>query len=244
LTYAQAKSELKPGRDTQVQITGNPVRQEFIDLLDQAHYDRVRSVFRDQLQIPQDAFVLLVFGGSQGARHINNAVLDLAPQLLQRPELQVIQITGPKEYAAVQQILESQAAKLEDPTAALSRWHLIDYCKQMTGAYSAADLIVSRAGASSLAEIATLGTPTLLIPYPFATNNHQQANAASLVEAGAAAMVLDADLDSQVFADTLFELIDNSESHVKMAIAAKALQAVNATETVTNLLIGIAQGKE
>jgi UDP-N-acetylglucosamine--N-acetylmuramyl-(pentapeptide) pyrophosphoryl-undecaprenol N-acetylglucosamine transferase len=230
LTYEDARAALTPGRQTQVVLTGNPVRKAFTELADVCKLAEARLTFREQLAIPSDALLLLVFGGSQGARHINTAVIGLAERLLALPNLHVVQITGPKEFESV----KSQQG------AATTRWHLLDYCTQMPAAFAAADLVVARAGASSLAEIAAIGLPAVLVPYPHATNNHQVHNARSLVEVGAAALVLDSDLEAPVFSATLFELLENDERRAQMAQAAKVLQAKDATQEVCTLLLSIA----
>jgi UDP-N-acetylglucosamine--N-acetylmuramyl-(pentapeptide) pyrophosphoryl-undecaprenol N-acetylglucosamine transferase len=228
LTYAQAQAHLTTRAPALV--TGNPVRATLYD----AHKTEARTSFN----LPQDARVLLIFGGSQGARHINQAVVALALQLLERPTLYVLHITGPRDYSTVLTALANISADL--PASARPRWQVIDYCDRMGDAYAAADVVLARSGATSLAELAALGLPSLLVPYPHATDDHQTTNARTLVAAGAALMVADVELDSPVFSQTLARLIDDDDLCASMATAARALGATNATTTIIDMLLKIA----
>jgi len=235
LTYAGAAEDLSTKDRERVQITGNPIRQEFAALADDERALSLGHGFRDELGISDAELLLLVFGGSQGARHINQAVVSHARELMERPDLTVVHVTGPKEFDSVERTLA------EELNGCTERWHLLDYCNQMPAAFAAADIVVSRAGASSLAELSMAAKPALLIPYPYATADHQRKNAESLVKAGAATMVLDADLDSPHFLEALLSLIDNPELHQTMWEAARKLTKTNATARVAELLIGIAR---
>ena len=235
LTYEDARAQLTFSNKTLVELTGNPVRYSLIKLAEPAARATARAAFRSVYGIPADALVLMVFGGSQGARSINDAVLAQAATLLARDNLHVLHITGPKQYTVV----NAQLTQTLDPVLA-QRWHLIDYCTQMGEAYVAADLILSRAGASSLAEIAVLGVPALLVPFPYATDDHQTANARSLVQAGAARYISDADLSKPVFIQLLDLLLGDADIRASMAVAAQAGEASLATERVTKLLKQIA----
>ncbi len=139
----------KVGPDTQIVVTGNPVRQSVI------RADRAEG--RRNLGIPKDATMLLVFGGSLGARHLNQGVAALKSKLLSRKDLCVIHSTGKGEYDSVVQEL----ALTQDEAA---RWRVMPYIDRMGEALAAADLVLSRAGASSVAEIAALAVPSMLVP--------------------------------------------------------------------------------
>ena len=129
--------------------------------------------------------MLLVTGGSLGARHLNQAVAALKDELLAYGDLHIVQVTGPKELDAVRE----QLALSPEQQA---RWQLLGYTDHMGDAMAAADVVVSRAGATSLAEISARALPALLVPFPFATEDHQTMNAQACVEAGAAYLVADA----------------------------------------------------
>lgn len=194
LTYACAAEGHDIPQDKLV-VTGNPVRPEVL----QGNRTDARAAFG----IPEDAAVLLVFGGSLGARHINQAVCALKREILSRSQVCVIHITGAKELESVQAALALSADEAK-------RWILFGYKDGMGDVYAASDAIVARAGASSLAEISALALPAILVPYPYATADHQTHNAEALVQAGEALLVPDAQLDSPAFSTALFSLLDDA----------------------------------
>ena len=198
----------KVGPDTQIVVTGNPVRQSVI------RADRAEG--RRSLGIPKDATMLLVFGGSLGARHLNQGVAALKSKLLSRKDLCVIHSTGKGEYDSVVQEL----ALTPDEAA---RWRVMPYIDRMGEALAAADLVLSRAGASSVAEIAALAVPSMLVPYPFATADHQTTNARYLVDAGAAVLLPDEKIDTSEFEDDLLGLVDDPARRQAMRDAARGL---------------------
>ena len=236
LTYEAAGENLGADALTRSTLTGNPVRPEFDALRKPQHAADLRAEFRNNLGLAGDDLVLLVFGGSQGARHINQAIVGLAPVLMRRSHFAVVHLTGRKEFEDVQAALSNELNESE-----LSRWKLIDYCDRMPSAFAAADIVLSRAGASSLAELAVAAKPTVLVPFPYATADHQRKNAESLVRAGAAEMVLDSELDTPRFLDVLLSLIDGKEKRSALLSASQDLQSTNAAAEVAELLIDLAQ---
>ncbi|MCL2807301.1 MAG: undecaprenyldiphospho-muramoylpentapeptide beta-N-acetylglucosaminyltransferase [Coriobacteriia bacterium] len=236
LSYDNVIDALPEKARERVHVTGNPVRSEFSVLANPEEANQLRMNLRQKLGFTSNSLVVLIFGGSQGARHINQALVELAPELLRRPELCVLHLTGQKEYASVQAAL---AQKLS--SADIHRWQTLAYCDEMPAAFGAADIVVSRAGASSLAELAVAAKPALLVPFPYATANHQHKNAQSLVEAGAAKMIIDSELKSPRFLETLTALIDDESLRQNMLKAAKSLTQANAAKHVAQLLIDIAE---
>lgn len=196
------------GPQTNIVVTGNPVRQSVVH----ASHDAGRQAFG----VPEDATLLLVFGGSLGAQHVNKAIVALKDQLLERPNLYVVHSTGKELYDEV-----ASSLQLSDQEA--KRWQVRPYIDNMGEALAAADLVLSRAGASSIAEIAALAVPSILVPYPFATADHQTTNAHYLVDAGAARLVKDDQLDGPDFARQLLELVDSPDERQSMRAAAKGL---------------------
>jgi UDP-N-acetylglucosamine--N-acetylmuramyl-(pentapeptide) pyrophosphoryl-undecaprenol N-acetylglucosamine transferase len=176
--------------------------------------------------------MLLVFGGSLGARHINEAVASLKSDLLARPNLYIYHVTGPKEYDAVVKAL----ALTSDEQA---RWRVIAYENDMPTVLAAADATISRAGATSLAELAVAHLPALLVPYPFATEDHQTTNARAYVDSGAAFMIADDALDTPDFAQKLTVLIDDAGQRQKMRDAAAAQNAQNASQNLADVVCSL-----
>ncbi|MBR3327716.1 MAG: UDP-N-acetylglucosamine--N-acetylmuramyl-(pentapeptide) pyrophosphoryl-undecaprenol N-acetylglucosamine transferase, partial [Atopobiaceae bacterium] len=140
----------------------------------------------------------------------------LKDELLARPELHVVHSTGRELYDEV-----CASLNLTDEQAA--RWQILPYIDNMGEALAAADLVVSRSGASSIAEIAALAVPAVLVPYPLATGDHQTMNARYLVDCGAALLVADDDLDAPVFGESLCELVDDAHKREAMQQAARSL---------------------
>ena len=210
-------------------VTGNPVRQSVVT----ADHAAGRAAFG----IPEDATMLLVFGGSLGAMHLNRGVCGLKDELLGREGLWIVHSTGKDDYDAV----VSSLALSGDEKA---RWQVMPYISNMGEALAAADLVVSRAGASSIAEIAALAVPSLLVPYPFATADHQTTNAHYLVDAGAAVLVADGDIDAPVFSEQLLSLVDDPERRAAMRAAARGLGQDRAASALADQVESAAATRE
>ncbi len=209
--------------------TGNPVRADIL----QADRDAGRA----RLDLPADALVLLVFGGSRGARHVNEALVSLAPALLEREGLHVIHVAGRTEADSVRAAL-GRVVGDRDTT----RYRVLDYLEDMGGALAASDVVVARAGATSIAEITAIGRAAILVPYPFATDDHQTLNASDVRDGGGAVVVADADLDGERFATELGSLLDDASRRERMAAASAALGVRDATERLARLITHTAEG--
>lgn len=224
ITYPESAGFLH--RPERAILTGNPVRCGVL------HGDR--AVGRAALGVPDEALMLLVFGGSRGARHLNTALVGLRGRLLEIPGLHVVHVTGRAEADSVDRALSSAGGD------GGGRWHLLDYCADMGGALMAADLVVARAGATSIAEITALGRPSILVPYPYATDDHQTKNAAALERAKAAEVLSDAALDSPAFESTLVRLLLDAAARDTMAAASAALGHSDAARRVAAIARGVA----
>jgi UDP-N-acetylglucosamine--N-acetylmuramyl-(pentapeptide) pyrophosphoryl-undecaprenol N-acetylglucosamine transferase len=226
LTYESAAKDFKTkGR---IVHTGNPVRS--------ALFEASRAEARARLEIPADALVLLAFGGSLGAQHINEALLARAEWLLSFPKLHIIHVAGTRGYETIRD-------RLARISAATGRWHLMDYCDAMGEAYAAADALVARSGATTLAEISALGKPALLVPYPFAAADEQTKNAQGLVDAGAALLIADSDLDSPKFTENLERLITDAPLRESMRTASLAQGTAQARTELARLIIDMVSAR-
>lgn len=202
-----------------VELTGNPVRRSVVTAS--------REAGRAALGVGEGQTVLLVFGGSLGAAHINEGVARLKGELLSREGLVVVQSTGAEGFD------EAVAALALTPEQE-RRWKVLPYISGMGEALAAADLVVSRAGASSIAEIAALAVPSLLVPYPHATADHQTTNARFLTDAGAAVLVPDDRIDSPEFEDALLGLLDDPARRDEMRAAARGLGGSDAAAALAD----------
>ena len=211
-----------------VVVTGNPVRPAVLEA-DRAHG-------RQALGLPPDALVLLAFGGSRGARHLNSALVGLRDRLLAIPALRVVHVAGALESESVRAALRMAGG--DDS----GRWQVLDYLDDMGSALAASDLVVARAGATSIAEMTALGLPAVLVPYPFATDDHQTKNAATMVAHGAAELVSDSQLDEERFGDIVVGLLSDPEHRATMAAASRALGRPDAATRVADLARRAAAG--
>lgn len=212
-------------RPGQAVVTGYPVRQALWTRHDQASA-RKRLGLTAQ-PIGGEERVLLVMGGSQGAHSINRAICDRIEDLL--AEAQVIHLTGRRDVEWVRE------RRIALPDALRFRYHVHDYLEEeMADALLAADLVVARAGASTLGELPAAGVPSILVPYPYA-GAHQWANANFLAGAGAAVIVPDHKVDSQLV-PTVISLLRDTTRREAMRRAMCGLAQPDAAERIAREL--------
>jgi UDP-N-acetylglucosamine--N-acetylmuramyl-(pentapeptide) pyrophosphoryl-undecaprenol N-acetylglucosamine transferase len=209
LSFADAAVRLPHGARTVV--TGNPVRERILEV--PANRDALRKEAFAELDLEADRFTVLVFGGSLGALHVDRTVSAALHLLRDRADLQLLVLTGPDH-------LELVAGPAREPMAL--RVRALAFLDRMELGYAAADAVVARAGATSVAELAVCGLPSLLIPYPHATANHQEANARELERAGAAEVLLDAALEPADLASRIERLAGDPVRRRAMSAAATA----------------------
>ena len=193
-------------------LTGNPVRAEFSQVLSRAG---------------NDPFTLLVFGGSQGAQPINRSTIEalaiLKPQL---PDLRVIHQTGEHDYPGVKQAYEAMRMEAD----------VRSFFGDMPKQFATADLLVCRAGATTLAEVTVAGKASILVPFPHAADDHQRKNAEALARAGAAEVILQEDLNGPTLAARIRYYFEHREALRKMGENSKILGRPDATERIVDLV--------
>lgn len=223
-----------PARKTR--LLGNPIRQEILDIRQLSPQQA-----RQQLELAQDLPLLLVTGGSQGARHLNQVVCQALPELLATS--QVLHISGKELYAETREQAHSVLEGLQ--SAVGERYHLVPYLDaQMPAALQAADLVLCRAGASTLSELATLSKPGLLVPLPPAIGKSpQEANAQMFVQRQAGVMIKDADLQPAVLAARVTEMLTSPGMLVSLTQAAALLARPQATQAIVEELRTLARIK-
>jgi len=207
-------------------VTGNPVRSEVL-AVDRAT-QRLRA--RDTLGVSGDRDFLAVFGGSLGARRINEALFEALPGWSGRGDLAIRHVAGTRDYDD----LESRLSIGTDDALA---FRLVRYEDDMASVYAAADLVLCRAGASSVAELAVAGVPSILIPLPGAPGDHQTANARALAGAGAAVMVPDAELDGARLSAEVESLLADRPRLAAMSNAAVGSARRDAVAAVVDLVV-------
>ncbi len=233
LGYAEAERYFP--KDGRVMVTGNPIRTEITAIT------RAEGIRR--LNLRPDHRTIVVFGGSQGGLTINRAMRELAPRLKKEPRLQVIHQTGQRSYAdVVREVLgisEEGIGQLP-PSVQDGCIRIVPYIYDMPAALAAADLVVGRAGALSIAEMTARGVPAVLIPFPYAAANHQEKNARVLERAGAARVILDRDVDGDTLGTCIFELLNNPRLLHQMAAASKKLGKADAAKVIADRIAALA----
>jgi UDP-N-acetylglucosamine--N-acetylmuramyl-(pentapeptide) pyrophosphoryl-undecaprenol N-acetylglucosamine transferase len=189
-------------------VTGVPVRSQF---------------FEAAPKEANEPSTLLVFGGSQGAHAINQAVIASLPLLQARcPGLRIIHQTGEKDY------LVASTAYLNSDIAA----EVSPFIDEMPHAFARADLVLCRSGASTVAEITAAGKPAIFVPFPHAADDHQRRNAEALVRAGAALMIVESELTPQLLEVTIGSLLGDRARLASMSAAAKKLSHPHAAREI------------
>ena len=202
--------------------TGNPIRAEVLLAWKE---DGLK-----EFNFTEDKPVVLISGGSRGARSINNAMIDVLKAEAVKNRAQFLHVTGKGEF-------ESVTSKLPADVLAAPNIKVVPYLYNMPQAMAMADLAIFRAGATGLAELTARGVPAILIPYPFAAENHQEFNARALVEAGAAKMILNKDLTAEILSKTLDELLFSPEKLEAMSRASLSLGRPQAADEIADLIL-------
>lgn len=203
-------------------VTGNPVRREFFDIP-----RKTRDTSR---------FSLLVFGGSQGARAINDAVVAALPLLKQESDaLFITHQTGEQDFERVRQGYQ-EAGWVE-------RSDVRRYIDDMTAKFAETDLIICRAGATTSAELVAAGKAAIMIPFPFAADDHQRKNAEALEAGGAARMILQQELTAERLAKEISALVREPESITRMEEASRKLARGDAASTTVDLMLELIRSK-
>ncbi len=211
ISFADSSRHFSRGKTL---LTGNPVR------------GMIRSPGFLQERKPGAKFTLFIFGGSQGAHHLNQAMEEALIYLREWKErLHIIHQTGEKDYREVQEAYRREEFEAE----------VHPFLLAMDRAYALADLVLCRAGATTLFELMTAGLPAILVPYPYAANDHQTLNAKTMVDAGAAVLVANGDLTGVHLSRILKELIEDPPRLKKMGERAAALAQPDAAQKIVTL---------
>lgn len=226
-------TELRARRGV-TEVTGLPLRAPIAELVRKRSTEAGASAARQEaaqrLGLAEKQPTLLITGGSLGALHLNEATLAAAQNL--PPGAQVLHLTGKGKDKAVRDNLPEEVA---------DRWHVIDYLPEMELALAAADLVLCRAGAGTVAELSALGLPAIYVPLAIG-NGEQRLNAADAVAVGGAELVPDADFTAATVTELVFPTLANPELLKKMGRAAKASSVGDGTQKVADLVEEVARG--
>lgn len=218
LSFDESKKFFR--RQEHLRVVGNPVRGN------PAVGDRRAAA--KKWQLAPDRTTLLIFGGSQGARRLNELASEIMPRLSQFASFQMLWATGPLHFE-----------KIAPLTANMPNVKIVPYLDDMASAYTLADFVLCRAGASTIFELTNCGLPSILVPFPFATADHQTFNARALAEAGAARLLVEKELTAEKLLNTVRELATQPEVRRQMAAAAKKLARPRAAEEIVEVCLSL-----
>ena len=222
---AYQESEKYFGFRKNLKVLGNPVRGDILKADRESAYN--------SFNLDPEKKTLFIFGGSQGSKRINQALLDSLSFLENEKNIQLLWQTGRKDFQKIKNQMN------RNPIHCV----ILPFIQDMGEAYSISDLILSRAGALSLAEIISCKKPSLLIPYPFAANDHQRKNAEHLTKKGASEMILEKDLNGQKLARLVMNLITDEKKLNKMRDACEGLFQPRSTELLVDQMMDLLKGK-
>lgn len=212
-------------------VTGNPIRSDVMAIS--------REQGQAELGLDSDKLTLLVSGGSRGAQSINQATVTVAKALAGRPGIQMLHVTGKNDYNNIVGLYNQNGIEPEK-TGNIS---IKPYLYNMPHALAAADLAVFRAGAIGLAELTARGVPSILVPYPYAAEDHQEHNARVLEMNGAALVIRDADLTGNVLLTAIESILADPKRRQAMTQASKSMGRPDAATRIAELALGLARRK-
>lgn len=203
-------------------LTGNPVRKDLLDI------DAKRSEAIEYFNLDTNKKTILIVGGSLGARTINNSVLSSLNEL-ENDNVQVIWQTGKFYKQRVDQEIEGRN---------LPNLKVFDFLSRMDLAYAAADIVISRAGAGTISELCLVGKPSILVPSPNVSEDHQTKNAMALVDKNAAIMVRDIEAEEKLIPEAI-SLIEDQNKRKELAINSKALAKPDAADDIADQILAM-----
>ncbi len=207
-------------------MTGNPRGQEVVKTM------KNPQQLRDLGLNPNEPIVV-IFGGSRGAEKINQTIVDMYQEFSNKA-YQVVAVTGQNHYDKINNLITNQEKRL-------SQVHVFPYIKDMPNLFQFSDAVVCRSGATTLTELTALGLPSILIPSPYVTNNHQQRNAESLVHNDAALMVLEQDLSKDTLLNAIDQVMDYPDTRQQMMKNAKKLGIIDANDRLWSIIQSITE---
>lgn len=218
--FQDAKEMLK--KSNNVMVTGTPTKIKNRNMTEVE-----KKVILVKLGLDNDLPYVLVFGGSQGAKSINEALINIIKEN-KNTNYNLIWATGNGGYEEIKSELEKNEINIDK----LKNTKVIPYIYNMEEILNAVDLVVSRSGAMTITEISNMGKPAIFIPFPFATENHQEYNAKVLEKRGAAKIILDKDLTDKILHSQIEEIITNPQLMKKMGMKARENSIVNVEEKI------------
>ena len=222
LGFDDAKTRLPKAKN--VVVTGTPTKIKSSKLTDEE-----KANLRSALMLKNELPLVLVFGGSQGARSINNAIVGIIENKLNK-NYQIIWAAGKGNFENIKKQLAEKNMDINN----IENAKIMPYIYNMQEVMETSDLVVSRSGAMTITEISNLAKPAIFIPFPFATENHQEYNAKVLEKVGAAKIILDKNLNYKNLNDTIELMVSNKEQLKEMGKKAEKIANTNVEENIYN----------
>ena len=231
--FEDAKERIKNAKN--VVVVGNPSKVKKLNFTEKQKQEIINKIGLTDLSKP----IVLVFGGSQGAQKINESFIKIISKKLNK-DYQIIWATGPNQYDMIKTKLQSLNISINN----IPNVKILPYIYNMEEVMNCVDLVVSRSGAMTITEISIVGKPSIFIPFPYATENHQEYNAKVLEKVGAAKIILDAKLDDNILNSTINEIISDKEKMCRMSENAHAVEIKNVEDKIYVELCKILETKK
>ena len=222
-------AEKRVGKAKKIVVTGNPTKvnkKEYSEIEKQ----KILQEYNLSIELP----VVLAFGGSQGAKAINDALLGIIENKLNE-KYQIVWATGPRQYEVIKEELEKHKIDIEN----VYNMQIVPYIYDMEKIMNVCDLIVARSGAMSITEVARVGKPAIFIPLPNVSQNHQDYNADVLVNIGAAEKINNAELTDSLLSSSIEKIVEKKDKIVKMGNIAKTVDVDNVEENIYNEILKV-----
>lgn len=218
--FEDAKKRLPKAKN--VILTGTPTKVKKLQI-----NDAKRNEILVKYGLNNNLPIVLAFGGSQGAQSINNSLIEIILQEKNK-NYQLIWAAGPSQYDDMKKVLIDNNKNIDN----LKNVKIVPYIYNMEEVLNVVDLVVCRSGAMTITEIANVGKPAIFIPYPFATENHQEYNAKVLEQVGAARIILDKNLNSNILNNEICDMVANREKLIEMGNKASIIAVKNVEENI------------
>ena len=220
--FEDAKQRLPKAKKVIVSGTPTKLKKQNLD-------EKQKKEIKEQLSIKNNLPIVLVYGGSQGAKSINDALLGIIGNKLNE-NYHIIWAVGQKQYDNIKQSLKTMGLNINN----IKNATIVPYIYNMQEVMNLADLIVARSGAMTITEVSLLAKPAIFVPYPYATENHQEYNAKVLANIGAAEIILDNDLKYDILNSKIQEIVMNKDLQAKMSQNAEKIAIPNVEDRIYN----------
>lgn len=230
ISFEEARNKISNARN--IVFTGTPIK-----IKKQNYTGEEKRNILQQVKLNDNKPIVLVFGGSQGAQKINEAIIGIIQNKLNK-NYQIIWATGPKQYDIIKQELSNKNIDIDN----IENTKILSYIYNMEEIMNISDVIVARSGAMTITEISTLGKPSILVPLPNVSQNHQLYNAKVLESVGAAKIILNEDLEKNILNNEINKIVEDEKKIQDMSQKALSKSVGNVQEKIYNEIIKLVKG--